>query len=99
MAVAEHGGFLYLFCDSYTDDPRFGGVGGEPHLVVPYASDTNHIQFLTSRGFNTATHFSDNYRLALFRGVLSSATPSIGFHSRMTGRPGATHRTHHWSRR
>ena len=46
--VVEHGGFVYD-SDSYADDlPYWIRVGAAPHLVVPYALDTNDMRFATA---------------------------------------------------
>ncbi|MES1163917.1 MAG: polysaccharide deacetylase family protein, partial [Rhizobacter sp.] len=59
--VVEHGGFVYD-ADSYADDlPGWTEVecsrGRVPHLVVPYALDTNDMRFATPQGFNSGEQF------------------------------------------
>lgn len=102
--LIEHGGLLYD-SDSYADDlpywvevPRDDGVGiaKVPHLVVPYALDTNDMRFATAQGFNTGTQFFD-YLKASFDSLYAEGDPagldrpkllSIGLHCRLAGRPG-----------
>jgi peptidoglycan/xylan/chitin deacetylase (PgdA/CDA1 family) len=48
--LVEEGGFLYD-SDAYNDDlPYFVLVGGKRHLVLPYAFDTNDMQFFHTTG-------------------------------------------------
>jgi len=94
--LVEHGGFLYD-SDSYADDlPYWVRVGEAPHLVVPYALDTNDMRFATVQGFNSGTQFFDYLRAAfdtLYRegdpaGLNAPKMLSIGLHCRLAGRPG-----------
>jgi putative urate catabolism protein len=98
--VVEHGGFLYD-SDSYADDlPYWTEVAGAtarvPHLVVPYALDTNDMRFAAAQGFNSGTQFFDYLKDSfdtLYRegDPLGQDTPkmlSIGLHARLCGRPG-----------
>jgi putative urate catabolism protein len=94
--LIEHGGFLYD-SDSYADDlPYWLRVGSVPHLVVPYALDTNDMRFATVQGFNSGTQFFDYLRSAfdtLYRegdsaGLDRPKMLSIGLHCRLAGRPG-----------
>src|ERR1700722_13458457 len=54
--VIEHGGFLYD-SDSYPDDLpywiRLAGAPSPPHLVIPYALDSNDMRFAAAQGFNS----------------------------------------------
>jgi peptidoglycan/xylan/chitin deacetylase (PgdA/CDA1 family) len=102
--VVEHGGFAYD-SDSYADDlPYWTQVprGFEadaprvPHLVVPYALDTNDMRFATAQGFNSGAQFFD-YLTAAFETLYREGDPhgldqpkmlSIGLHCRLAGRPG-----------
>ncbi len=102
--VVEHGGLLYD-SDSYADDlPYWTEVsiadGGSPlvvpHLVVPYALDSNDMRFATAQGFNTGTQFFD-YLRAAFDTLYAEGDPagldrpkmlSVGLHCRLAGRPG-----------
>jgi putative urate catabolism protein len=98
--VVEHGGFVYD-ADSYADDlPYWTDVqtrdGRIPHLVVPYALDSNDMRFATPQGFNSADQFFAYLRDA-FDVLYAEGDPqgrnapkmlSIGLHARLVGRPG-----------
>jgi allantoinase len=105
--LVEHGGLLYD-SDSYADDLPYwtrvaatlpSGDGGErevPHLVVPYALDSNDMRFATAQGFNSGTQFFD-YLRAAFDSLYAEGDPggldrpkmlSVGLHCRLAGRPG-----------
>jgi len=97
--VVEHGGFVYD-ADSYADDlPYWTEVdcarGRVPHLVVPYALDTNDMRFATPQGFNSGEQFFA-YLRAAFDVLYAEGDPagadrpkmlSIGLHCRIAGRP------------
>jgi putative urate catabolism protein len=102
--VVEHGGLLYD-SDSYADDLPYWSevaIGGGaarrsvPHLVVPYALDTNDMRFATAQGFNSGSQFFDYLKAAfdtLYRegdpsGLDAPKMLSIGLHCRLIGRPG-----------
>jgi allantoinase len=98
--VVEHGGFVYD-ADSYADDlPYWTEVetkdGVKPHLIVPYALDTNDMRFATAQGFNSGGQFFAYLRDA-FNVLHAEGDPagldapkmlSIGLHCRIAGRPG-----------
>jgi allantoinase len=98
--VVEHGGFVYD-ADSYADDlPYWVNVetaaGTKPHLVVPYALDTNDMRFATAQGFNSGGQFYAYLRDA-FNVLYAEGDPagldapkmlSVGLHCRIAGRPG-----------
>jgi peptidoglycan/xylan/chitin deacetylase (PgdA/CDA1 family) len=102
--LVEHGGFVYD-SDSYADDLPYwtevaaGGGAGRvvvPHLIIPYALDTNDMRFATAQGFNSGTQFFD-YLTASFDTLYREGDPngldrpkmlSIGLHCRLAGRPG-----------
>jgi putative urate catabolism protein len=107
--VVEHGGLLYD-SDSYADDLPYWTLvstgtpnsaaaahpNGVPHLVVPYALDTNDMRFATAQGFNSGTQFFD-YLTAAFDTLYREGDPqgldrpkmlSVGLHCRLAGRPG-----------
>jgi len=102
--LVEHGGFLYD-SDSYADDLPYwtevtAGQGADarvlPHLIVPYALDTNDMRFATAQGFNSGTQFFD-YLTAAFDTLYREGDPngldrpkmlSVGLHCRLAGRPG-----------
>jgi len=90
--VVEHGGFLYD-ADSYADDlPYWVRVSGTPHLVVPYAFDTNDMRFAMANGFNTGEEFyaylRDAFDVFYAEGATRPAMMSVGLHCRLLGRPG-----------
>jgi allantoinase len=102
--LVEHGGFAYD-SDSYADDlPYWTGVATGagalravvPHLIIPYALDTNDMRFATAQGFNSGSQFFD-YLTAAFDTLYREGDPngldrpkmlSIGLHCRLAGRPG-----------
>lgn len=95
--LVEHGGFTYD-ADNYGDDLPFWTEvttsNGEtrPHLVVPYALDTNDMRFATPQGFNTGDDFfnylRDAFDVLLAEGSEQPRMLSIGMHCRLLGRPG-----------
>ena len=90
--LVEHGGFLYD-SDSYNDDlPYWVRVGNMPHLVLPYAFDTNDMRFFDSFAYVRGSDFAD-YAISAFDTLLAEAEESprmlsIGLHTRIIGRPG-----------
>jgi peptidoglycan/xylan/chitin deacetylase (PgdA/CDA1 family) len=98
--VVGHGGFVYD-ADSYADDLPYWTIvetaaGARPHLVVPYALDTNDMRFATAQGFNSGDQFYAYLRDA-FDTLYAEGDPcgqdapkmlSIGLHGRIVGRPG-----------
>jgi allantoinase len=101
--VVEHGGYVYD-SDSYADDLpywtevdalRDGIAQSVPHLVVPYALDSNDMRFVTAQGFNSGTQFFDYLKDAfdvLYRegdpsGLDAPKMLSVGLHARLAGRP------------
>jgi putative urate catabolism protein len=95
--VIEHGGFLYD-SDSYSDDLPYWirPAGAPPHLVIPYALDSNDMRFATAQGFNSGTQFFDYlkdsfdtlYREGDPSGLDAPKMLSVGLHARLCGRPG-----------
>ena len=74
--LVEEGGFLYD-SDAYNDDlPYFVQVGDKRHLVLPYAFDTNDMQFFHTNRFSGAADFA-------FRG--SVVTMGFGWFYRKDG--------------
>ncbi|MBD0271856.1 MAG: polysaccharide deacetylase family protein [Acetobacteraceae bacterium] len=91
--VMEDGGFLYD-SDAYDDDlPRLalGGAGGRPHVILPYAFDTNDMRFGPGGGFVQAEDFGRYCAAAidwlLREGRTAPKMLSIGLHLRIIGRP------------
>jgi peptidoglycan/xylan/chitin deacetylase (PgdA/CDA1 family) len=90
--LVEEGGFLYD-SDAYNDDlPYTLAFGERRHVVVPYAFDTNDMQFQATNRFGGAQDFAD-YVLAAFdwlhrEGAHAPKMMSVGLHLRVIGRPG-----------
>jgi len=91
-ALLVENGFLYD-SDAYNDDtPYFVDVNGHRHLVLPYAFDTNDMQFQNTNRFATGTQFA-GYVCSAFdwlhgEGAAFPRMLSVGLHLRMIGRPG-----------
>ena len=94
--VVEAGGFEYD-SDYYGDDLPFwttvdAGAGPQPHLIVPYALDTNDMRFAIAGGFNSGEQFlqylKDAFDLLYAEGAETPKMLSIGLHCRLVGRPG-----------
>jgi putative urate catabolism protein len=95
--LVEHGGFVYD-ADGYGDDlPLWTEVAladgtTRPHLVVPYALDTNDMRFATPQGFNSGEQFfaylRDAFDALYAEGAEAPKMLSIGMHCRLLGRPG-----------
>jgi peptidoglycan/xylan/chitin deacetylase (PgdA/CDA1 family) len=89
--LAEHGGFLYD-SDAYDDDvPYVIEVAGAPHVVLPYAFDTNDMRFRAGWGFVFGEDFA-RYCIAAFdrlwaEGAAEPRMLSVGLHLRAIGRP------------
>ncbi len=95
--VADFGGFAYD-SDYYGDDLPFwlqvqktdGALA--PHLVVPYAMDTNDMRFGLPQGFSQGedffTYLRDSFDVLYAEGAEQPAMLSIGMHCRLLGRPG-----------
>ncbi|WP_339951312.1 polysaccharide deacetylase family protein [uncultured Albimonas sp.] len=89
--LGEHGGFLYD-SDAYDDDlPYAAAAAGRPHIVLPYAFDTNDMRFEPGGGFVQGRDFAD-YCLAALERLRNEARGearmlSIGLHPRLIGRP------------
>ena len=95
--VADFGGFEYD-SDYYGDDLPFwmkvrktdGSV--VPHLVVPYALDTNDMRFSLPQGFAQADDFfiylRDSFDALYAEGERAPKMMSVGMHCRLLGRPG-----------
>jgi putative urate catabolism protein len=91
LLVAE-GGFLYD-SDSYADDlPYWDSSFEPPHLVVPYAFDTNDMRFVSTAGFSTGRDFfdylKDTFDQLHAEGSTAPKLMSVGLHIRIAGRPG-----------
>jgi peptidoglycan/xylan/chitin deacetylase (PgdA/CDA1 family) len=91
-ALLVEQGFLYD-SDAYNDDtPYFVAVDGRKHLVLPYAFDTNDMQFQHTQRFDTsasfATYVCDAFDWLEREGARAPRMLSVGLHLRMIGRPG-----------
>ena len=90
--LVEHGGFLYD-SNAYDDDiPYVVEVCGRPHVVLPYAFDTNDMRFFNSYAFVQGEDFA-RYCIAAFdrlyeEGKDAPRMMSVGLHLRIIGRPG-----------
>ena len=88
--LVEEGGFLYD-SDAYNDDlPYDLTVAGKRHLVIPYAFDTNDMQFYNAarfRGADFADYVIDGFDWLLREGETAPKMMSIGLHLRIVGRP------------
>ncbi|MEM8760114.1 MAG: polysaccharide deacetylase family protein [Pseudomonadota bacterium] len=89
--LIEEGGFLYD-SNAYNDDlPYTVETVRGPHVVLPYAFDTNDMRFLNGGGFILAEDFSRYVIAALNRlhaeGAAAPRMLSIGLHTRIIGRP------------
>jgi allantoinase len=91
--LAARLGFLYD-SDAYNDDlPYWMRVGDRPHLVVPYAFDTNDSRLQRGGDFGRGEEFFGYCRDAFdwLHAEGSAGRPrmlSIGLHGRIIGRPG-----------
>ena len=90
--LVEEGGFLYD-SDAYNDDlPYVVEVSGNPHIVLPYAFDTNDMRFTRQGGFVFASDFErycrDAFDWLIVEGATRPKMMSIGLHLRIIGRPG-----------
>ncbi len=89
--LVEHGGFLYD-SNAYNDDlPYVVSSGDRPHVVLPYAFDTNDMRFFNHGGFVHGDDFA-RYCMAAFdrlyrEGADQPRMLSIGLHLRIIGRP------------
>ncbi|WAC57535.1 allantoinase PuuE [Gordonia sp. SL306] len=93
--VVEHGGLLYD-SDAYDDElPYWDSEFGKPHLVLPYAFDTNDMRLATTPGLATGRQFGDELIDTLDELLLGgSEAPrmmSLGLHLRLVGRPARAH--------
>jgi peptidoglycan/xylan/chitin deacetylase (PgdA/CDA1 family) len=89
--LVEDGGFLYD-SDAYNDDlPCYREVSGKQHLVLPYAFDTNDMQYYNASRFNGADfadYVIDAFEWLKREGETAPKMMSVGLHLRMIGRPG-----------
>lgn len=89
--LVEHGGFLYD-SDAYNDDcPYYVEVLGRPHLVLPYAFDTNDMRFFAPHAFVSGQDFAaycgEAFDWLWQEGAHKPVMLSVGLHTRIIGRP------------
>lgn len=90
--LLEQGGFLYD-SNAYNDDlPYVVAAPAGPHVVLPYAFDTNDMRFFNRGGFTFGADFAryccDAFDWLYAEGATAPRMLSIGLHTRMIGRPG-----------
>src|SRR5262249_1387653 len=88
--LVERGGFL-SDSDAYNDDaPYYVQVVGMPHLVLPYAFDTNDMRFFDGyafvRGADFAGYVTDAFDRLWEEGASQPKMLSVGLHTRIIGR-------------
>lgn len=89
--LVEQGGFLYD-SNAYNDDlPYTVETAAGPHVVLPYAFDTNDMRFYNGGGFVFGEDFA-RYCMAAFdrlyaEGATIPRMLSVGLHTRIIGRP------------
>lgn len=89
--LIEEGGFLYD-SDDYSDDlPRVIDAPGHRHVILPYAFDTNDMQFQNTHRFVRAEDFAgyvlDAFEWLWREGEHTPRMMSVGLHLRMLARP------------
>jgi peptidoglycan/xylan/chitin deacetylase (PgdA/CDA1 family) len=89
--LIEQGGFLYD-SNAYNDDlPYVVDTAAGPHVVLPYAFDTNDMRFFNRGGFTFGSDFAryciDAFDRLHTEGARAPRMLSIGLHTRMIGRP------------
>jgi peptidoglycan/xylan/chitin deacetylase (PgdA/CDA1 family) len=89
--LVEQGGFLYD-SNAYNDDlPYLVDTAAGPHVVLPYAFDTNDMRFFNGGGFTFGADFAryciDAFDRLHAEGARAPRMLSIGLHTRMIGRP------------
>ena len=90
--LVENGGFLYD-SNAYDDDlPYVVEVLGRPHVVLPYAFDTNDMRFFNKGGFVFGDDFAryciDAFEQLYAEGGRQPRMMTVGLHPRIIGRPG-----------
>jgi len=89
--LIEQGGFLYD-SNAYNDDlPYTVETAAGPHVVLPYAFDTNDMRFYNNGGFVFGSDFAryciDAFNRLHAEGAVAPRMLSIGLHTRIIGRP------------
>jgi peptidoglycan/xylan/chitin deacetylase (PgdA/CDA1 family) len=92
----EHPGFFYDSDDYGGDIPYLlKRPDGQPHVVLPYAFDTNDMRFFDKASFVQGRDFGD-YVIEAVNVLRQEAAQvprmlTIGLHTRIIGRPGRIH--------
>ena len=89
--LVEQGGFLYD-SNAYNDDlPYTVDTARGPHVVLPYAFDTNDMRFYNNGGFVFGSDFAkyciDAFDRLHAEGAVAPRMLSVGLHTRIIGRP------------
>jgi peptidoglycan/xylan/chitin deacetylase (PgdA/CDA1 family) len=89
--LIEQGGFLYD-SNAYDDDlPYTVETAVGPHVVLPYAFDTNDMRFFNRGGFTFGDDFAryciDAFDRLWREGARAPRMLSVGLHTRIIGRP------------
>lgn len=89
--LIEQGGFLYDSNASTDDVPYVVETSAGPHVVLPYAFDTNDMRFFNRGGFVSGADFwsycIDAFDRLHHEAAQASRMLSVGLHPRMIGRP------------
>jgi peptidoglycan/xylan/chitin deacetylase (PgdA/CDA1 family) len=90
--LVEHGGLLYD-SNAYNDDlPYVVSLLGRPHVVLPYAFDSNDMRFWNGGGFVFGDDFAryciDAFDRLYQEGAAAPRMMTVGLHLRIIGRPG-----------
>ncbi|MCU0899220.1 MAG: polysaccharide deacetylase family protein [Cypionkella sp.] len=90
--LLQEEGFLYD-CNAYHDDlPVTLRRGDRPYVVLPYAFDTNDMNFYKSQRFvhgsDFARYCSDAFDWLAREAATAPRMMTIGLHTRILGRPG-----------
>ncbi|MFC0453352.1 MULTISPECIES: polysaccharide deacetylase family protein [Rhodococcus] len=84
-------GFLYDSNEYNEDVPYFIEVNGQPHLILPYSSDTNDFRYWRAPGFVNAneyfTFLKDSLDVLLAESATVPKMMSVGLHNRISGKP------------
>ena len=89
--LVEQGGFLYD-SNAYNDDlPYVVETAAGPHVLLPYAFDTNDMRFFNRGGFTFGSDFAryciDAFDRLHLEGATAPRMLSVGLHPRVIGRP------------
>ena len=90
--LMDEGGFLYD-SNAYHDDlPITVRTGAQPYAILPYAFDTNDMNFYKSQRFvhgsDFARYCSDAFDWLAAEGNAVPKMMTVGLHTRIIGRPG-----------